>query len=283
MRTSIADWYGATVRKLVLSAPASRQRPLFSDAFPDESGGDAERVAGLEAISADGACPRSAITLALARPGVYLEHFAAAAEVREEQEQDQDSGVGKEVEERRKRLHRLKVMVGHEGAGRTNGTPQTPQKGRGKRKRPADGRNEDDNGEDKRHSSSVSQAQTDLSVAYSLFLEAGGPGGGTRGRLVNLDDWYRAWLAVRSPSSGGKEDADAQARFALALSTLALLGYIKRTTRGGGGGGRGRKGEAPASGRGVAGVRVAKVGGWDRVLGMEQEREEEMGEEAEAE
>lgn len=274
LRSSIADWYGSTTRRLLLSSATSHhaRRPLFSDLFADSATSGLEGVATLESIAADGACPRAAITLGLARPGVYLEHFAATEEatLREGTEQ----GVAAEGV-RRERLSKLKGLLGQKSQPERE--PRTPSK---KRKRGGRAAREDDDEEDEQpSSSSANEAQTDLSVAYSLLLEAGGPGGGTRGRLVNLDDWYRAWLAVRgSPTAakskdGNEGEADPQARFALALSTLALLGYVKKTTRGAGGGGR-TKADGKGSGqsqRGAPGVRVAKVGGWDRVLGLREE------------
>ncbi|CAO1616485.1 unnamed protein product [Sympodiomycopsis kandeliae] len=92
--------------------------------------------------------------------------------------------------------------------------------------------------------SSHDEVQTDVSLAFNLLREAGGPGTGVRGRMINLYDWYQAWLSSSSRTTGQE-----QARFALALSTLAMLGFIRKTRKGNG-------------------ELVLKVGGWDIVPGL---------------
>lgn len=107
-------------------------------------------------------------------------------------------------------------------------------------------------------------SSTDLSLCYNLLLEAGGAGTGVKGRLINVFDWFGAWktsLRLASTSSAnGKQTDDVeenlQARFSLALSTLALLGYIKKTKKG-------KMGEL-----------LLKVGGWDLVLGADGQEEQ---------
>lgn len=89
--------------------------------------------------------------------------------------------------------------------------------------------------------------QTDLSRAFNLLKEAGGPGTGVRGRMINLYDWYQAWLPSGGDGAASSSSSSSlQARFALALSTLSMMGYIRKTRKGNG-------------------ELVLKTGGWDLV------------------
>jgi hypothetical protein len=144
------------------------------------------------------------------------------------------------------------------------------------------------------------RAQTDLSTAFNLLREAGGAGTGVKGRLVEVVDWFHAWCSLQqqqqlhsngyethlngtssTSTPAGKKRKPApetpasaepvagapslQARFALALSSLALLGYIKKTAK------RSARG-------GAGGALVLKVGGWDKIPGLvEQEGQGEGG------
>lgn len=138
------------------------------------------------------------------------------------------------------------------------------------------------------------RSQTDLSTAFNLLREAGGAGTGVKGRLVEVVDWFHAWCSLQqqqqqqqrsngdethlngassasTSTSPGKKRKTAlgtpasaeqvagapslQARFALALSSLALLGYIKKTAK------RSARG-------GAGGALVLKVGGWDKIPGL---------------
>lgn len=149
--------------------------------------------------------PRSHITIALSRPHLYLQHFA---DVIEASQQSSPSSAGDDDERMQSALRTLQLTLS------SSSSPPS--------------------------SSSSPETQTDLSRAFDLLREAGGPGTGVKGRMVNLYDWYQAWLA----SGGMQHDDHTQVNFSLVLSTLALMGYIRKTRKGNG-------------------EFVLKTGGWD--------------------
>ncbi|CAO1618075.1 unnamed protein product [Parajaminaea phylloscopi] len=225
-RKQIADWLGSTTRRLLL--PPGR---LELDRI------DSEQVLQLSATvnTLLDPSPRAELTLALAKPSIYLEHFALSAHASLVEESSTSSAD--ELAAKQTQMQRLARMLANKQARVDGGD----------------------------------RLQTDLSIAYNLLREAGGLGTGVKGRVINVLDWFHAWTlgasvnrgadtrtttnGTRSAASGAKEQDQGplQARFALCLSELALLGYIKRTRKGNGQG-------------------VLKVGGWDMVPGQDQDQ-----------
>lgn len=143
--------------------------------------------------------PRQHITVALSRPHLILQHFRDAIQTTDKDQQPLDAKTQAALKSLEASLRRKKKPTTlHELSN---------------------------------------ELQTDLSRAFEMLREAGGPGTGVKGRMINLYDWYRAWLQ-------DEEDKTAQARFSLVLSTLSMMGYIRKTRKGNG-------------------TLVLKTGGWD--------------------
>lgn len=241
-RKHACDWFADEIRQLLV--PQARL-----DLVEGSITSSLQLAVALESLL--NPSPRSNVTLALARPELYLQHFSLSAHIAlAEASVGAQEGYHEQPTSERLRLNRLNELLA---------TKPHPQG----------------------QSSSTPRIQTDLSLAYSLLREAGGPGTGVKGRLINVYDWYQAWCigastdadasassekngtsatgaAAAAVAPASKQTPGQQARFALALSTLALLGYIKRT----------RKGNGQA---------VLKVGGWDLVPGEEQEQRGDAG------
>lgn len=147
--------------------------------------------------------PRSHITVALSRPHLYLQHFVDVVE----SSQRSSSPSFSDDEKMQQALQTLRATLSSSSSPSLLSSDET---------------------------------QTDLSRAFDLLREAGGPGTGVKGRMINLYDWYQAWLA----SGGMQHDDQTQVNFSLALSTLAGMGYIRKTRKGNG-------------------EFVLKTGGWD--------------------
>lgn len=228
IRKDIVDWFSGLVRRLLIPQPRI-----------DLVKGNQERLLRL-AATVEGMInpsPRANMTLALSKPSIYLEHFSLSAHatiLERQRSSKKGTADAKRPSEELACIERLNHLLARE----------------------------------KPSLQSIGGLHTDLSLAYALLREAGGLGAGIKGRLINVFDWYHAWClgadvqltkekdlkvtggAASREHTAETEKQDLRARFALALSQLALLGYIKRTSKG--------NGQA-----------VLKVGGWDVLPGQE--------------
>lgn len=251
-RSKLADWFANAVRHLLIAAP-------IVDPFQGPSAGEA-LAARVEALL--NPTPRTSTTLAMARPHIYLEQFALSSRALLTQQSSTESKLkGASGPDNADGV--AAAEDGHNVALTASGgsyQAETMEKLTANLVKllqlDRQQQRSSSHGEDETLS-----LQTDLSLAYNLLREAGGAGSGDKGRMVNVYDWYQAWTASlqrhqksstdsEADEDGGGHSSGLQARFALALSTLALMGYIKKT----------KKGEGEA---------VLKVGGWDSIPGDE--------------
>ncbi|PWN20046.1 hypothetical protein BCV69DRAFT_277843 [Microstroma glucosiphilum] len=248
-RKECADWVGAEVRSLLLGNPphtslfptSASASALSSDASEEAAGEDF--TATLESLLSPS--PRQNLSLALARPEVYLAHFLTSAKA---DSPLPSSGVKTRVVEQLAPLvHGKRAQTDLSTAFnllREAGGAGTGVKGRlievvdwfhawcslqQQQQTRSNG--------DETHRNGSSSTSTPSSRKRKSALETPGTTSTEQGTDAS----------ALSPSL--------QARFALALSSLALLGYIKKTAK------RSARG-------GAGGALVLKVGGWDMIPGL---------------